>query len=114
MRRVVLPLLFCVASLSASAPVLAAPAPLPRRQTESPGMARERQLRECYRRLDELNVKWKVTDGGYGQMVQFSVSHPNGNSAMGGGYPVSRDDLVGTLQKVIRRVESFLAYPNRL
>jgi hypothetical protein len=106
-------LLLCLA-LCPLAPVTAAPAPLPRRNAETPAQARQRQLVECRRRLDELGVKWRVVIDRGRRSVHFSVDHPNGRGGMGGSWEVGGDDLLGTLRDILRQVEAFLRHPGRL
>jgi len=89
-----------------------APAPLHRTQREA-RPSREQLLAECKRKLDQLKVRWRV-EARYGrQVVLYGVRHPNGNSAMGGSFEVSRD-LLSTLQGVLQAVEAFLNNPDRL
>src|SRR5215218_10171727 len=85
-----------------------APAPLPRRDRETQQQKRDRELAECARRLKELGVKWEVEDRGGRRSVRFGVTHPSGNSGMGGSVPVTGGDLARALRRVIGHAEPFL------
>src|SRR4051794_2341856 len=105
MRRIALVVLLAVL------PLAFAPAPPPKRDRETPTQKRQRLLNERARRLDELGVKWQVlTDGGWTR-VRFSVEHPSRNgNCMGGTF--AADDLLATLQFLVRRVEAFFRDPD--
>src|SRR5262245_57425950 len=60
MRRIVL--LLCLASVAA--PLAAAPAPLTRRERESPARVRQRLLAERKAQLEALGVRWRLADLG--------------------------------------------------
>jgi hypothetical protein len=116
MRLVRLTLALALLSLVDVASCRAAPAPLPRRDREAPRARQERLLAECRWWLDELKVKWWVEDRGGGrQLMRFNVDLPDERSSMGGGFPVSGDDLPGALRQVIEQVEYFFfKYQDRL
>ena len=89
----------------------AAPAPLPRRPARPQRVSRQMQIDERARRLAALKVTWRV-EHRYGQpTLTFSVTHPSGNSAMGGTRMISGDDLPAALDSVLRTVERFLNRP---
>jgi hypothetical protein len=102
-------LLLCLAPLAT--PAEAAPAPLPRRGPETP-RARQRQLAECRRRLDELGVKWRVVDGRR-RSVHFRVDHPFGRGGMGGSFELPGDDLLGALRAILEDVETYFRNAGR-
>ena len=113
MRRIALPLVLALLPL-ALGPAMAAPAPLPRRSTETPAQKQGRLMAEYRRRLDELGVKWRVQDGRGGPWVVFRVSHPRNNSGMGGSFGVADGDLARTLREVIEEVEAYFRGKDRL
>jgi hypothetical protein len=87
-------------------PAEAAPAPF--RQRETAAQARGRLLRECLRRLDDLEVKWLLRCGERGQVVQFSVTQPHSDHTLSGSVEVAGGDVYEALQAVVRRAEAFL------
>jgi hypothetical protein len=94
---------------AATAP--AAPAPLPRRPARPQRVSRQMQIDERARRLAELNVTWRVENRGGQAVLRFNVTHPSGNSAMGGTRWIRGDDLPAALDNVLRTVERFLLQP---
>jgi hypothetical protein len=115
MRPIGLTLVLALLALTDLNPSQAAPAPLPRRDREAPRARQQPLLDECRRRLDELKVEWRVVDQDGRRLVRFGVDHPNGRGgAMGGSFQVNGDDLAGTLRQVIKQVEFYFKYKERL
>src|SRR4051794_9244042 len=101
MNRLAVTLAFALLSLAF------APAPFPKAERpacESEQTRRDRLMRECQRRLDELGVRWRLE----GHSVTFNVRHPGGGGGMGGSWGVQDGDVAGTLRRVVARVEQYL------
>ena len=101
MRRLALPLLLALCSLAF------APAPLPKRDRETPAQKRQRGVAEYARKLREFGVEWKVEDGPGWPLLRFTADHPDGRGGMWGAVGMTDDDLARALREALRMVEDF-------